>query len=66
MLLPPRTSGLLLGAAVLALLGSVSACNTVEGAGEDIQSVGKATSGAAESAGAGDDDDDPNAQRQSQ
>jgi predicted small secreted protein len=39
---------IILGAAVAAL--ALSACNTVSGAGRDVSSVGKATTGAAEKA----------------
>jgi predicted small secreted protein len=39
---------IILGAAVAAL--TLSACNTVSGAGRDVSSVGKATTGAAEKA----------------
>lgn len=41
--------------ALLALLGAaggaLSACNTIGGLGEDVQAVGKATTGAAEKTG---------------
>lgn len=34
----PRIAGLL---ALLSLIGSLSACNTIEGAGEDIENAGE-------------------------
>lgn len=37
---------------------ALGACNTVRGAGEDIQSVGKATERTAEKSGAESDEDD--------
>lgn len=52
-LLPP----LILAGLFVAALG-LSGCNTVRGAGEDIQSVGKATERTAEKTGAESDDDD--------
>jgi len=46
--------------ALLALFsaGFLSACNTVEGVGEDVQEVGEEIDEAAEDTGANDDDDD--------
>ena len=46
--------------ALLALFsaGFLSACNTVEGVGEDVQAVGEEIDEAAEDSGANDDDDD--------
>jgi len=47
---------LLFGALALGLF-TLGACNTVRGAGEDIQSVGKATENTAEKTGAEPDED---------
>lgn len=51
--LPPQS--VLTGLLVAAL--GLTACNTVRGAGEDIQSVGKATERTAEKTGAESDED---------
>ncbi|MBY0406374.1 MAG: entericidin A/B family lipoprotein [Rickettsiales bacterium] len=52
--LPPPS--VLTGLLVAAL--GLTACNTVRGAGEDIQSVGKATERTAEKTGAESDEDE--------
>lgn len=49
---------LLLAALALAVFG-LGACNTVRGAGQDIQSVGEATEDTAEKTGAEPDADSP-------
>jgi len=54
------TARMAAGGAAALLVGSLvglGACNTVRGAGEDIQSVGKATERTAERTGAEDDGD---------
>lgn len=49
----------LMALALLALFstGLLTACNTVEGVGEDVQEVGEEIDEAAEDTGANDDDD---------
>ena len=44
----PHTLKLLIGLLALAVLPSLSACNTARGMGEDVQAVGEAMSGTAE------------------
>ena len=52
-----------MAATMLALLSALGACNTVEGVGEDIESIGQTTERTAEKAGAGNDEDEPPPQR---